>query len=74
MATLTLSNQAAAKSAVEPALAQLDSLLESRRAVWERLPPEKRKGWIDKGLDPVITLAWAHYRYLKSFFKEVDRE
>jgi hypothetical protein len=48
--------------------------MELRKEVWDRLPVAKKKAWIASGKDPIMSLAWQVYRYLRDnfFMQEVD--
>ena len=71
MARLTLSNQLTEKADIAPKLVKLRGLLESRKAVWAKLPPESRRKWLDSGKDPILEQAWEMYVYLRdNFFQE----
>ena len=64
MADLTLSNQATEKALIESKTNDLRSLMESRKEVWQRLPEESKKKWLDSGKDPVLMLAYDTWKYL----------
>jgi len=73
MAILSLTNQKTARDAIAPKIANLQSAMETRKEVWQRLPIEKKKAWIKSGKDPIMMLAWSIYRYLdRNFFGEVE--
>jgi len=73
MAILSLTNQKTARDTIAPKIANLQSAMETRKEVWQRLPIEKKKKWIKSGKDPIMTLAWSIYRYLdQNFFGEVE--
>jgi hypothetical protein len=42
--------------------------LESRRAVYEKLPPEKQQAWRENEADPLLNGAWKHFLALAEFF------
>lgn len=75
MADLNLTGQSILAGPIQTRVNQLKTAMDSRIAVWNRLPVEKKKAWITSGKDPIMTLAWQIYRYLRdSFFgQEVDQ-
>jgi hypothetical protein len=74
MAELNLTGQATISSAVQTRVNQLKTEMDKRKSVWNRLPVEKKRAWITSGRDPIMTLAWQIYRYLRDNFfgQEVD--
>lgn len=68
MTTLNLSNQAVAATAIKNRTDDLKALMDARLAVWKKLPDAKKKAWITSGKDPVMTLAWGSYKYLRDNF------
>jgi hypothetical protein len=49
--------------------------MDLRKEIWDRLPLAKKKAWITSGKDPLMTLAWKIFRYLRDNFfgDEVER-
>jgi|GEM_PF-6815165 len=75
MTTLNLTNQETAKDQIQPYINALKTRMDERKEVWARLPREKRVRWIKSGKDPIMTLAWQIYKYLRDNFfdfEEVD--
>ena len=74
MATLNLTDQATLASAVQTRINQFRNAMELRKEVWMRLSKEKKVAWIKSGKDPIMTLAWQIYRYLRDNFfdQEID--
>lgn len=73
MTTLNLSNQTTIKNLIAPKVQDLKTEMEKRKAIWNKLPVEKKKKWITSDKDPIMTLAWNAYVYLRDgFFKEAD--
>lgn len=71
MADLNLSGQQAERDQIAPKIQQLKDRLNERKVIWDKLSDEKKKLWIQSGKDPVMTLAWQAYRYLRdNFFSE----
>lgn len=66
MADLVLTGQATVATAIKAKTADLESALNARREVWDRMPIEKKRAWIAK--DPVLTLAWDEFVFLHKFF------
>lgn len=75
MPQLNLSGQETECIGLRPKVVKLKQLLDARKEVWDRIPTAKKKLWITSGKDPVMTLAWDVYRYLRdNFFEEADSE
>lgn len=71
MADLKLNNQQQQRDQIAPFIQQLKARLNERKVVWDKLSDAKKKRWIRSGKDPVMTLAWQVYRYLRdNFFSE----
>lgn len=71
---LNLTGQATSAGQIQTRVTQLRNAMELRKEVWSRLPVAKKKAWIASGKDPIMTLAWQVYRYLRDnfFTQEVD--
>ena len=73
MADLNLTGQTTLASAIQTRITQLRNAMEQRKEIWDRLPDAKKKAWITSGKDPIMTLAWKIYRYLRdNFFQRED--
>ncbi len=74
MATLNLTGQATSAGQIQTRINQLKTAMDLRLEIWNRLPVGKKKAWITSGKDPIMTLAWQVYRYLRDNFfgQEVD--
>ena len=74
MSDLNLTGQATLAGQVQTRIVQLRNAMDLRKPIWDRLPLAKKKAWITSGKDPIMTLAWNIYRYLRdNFFRqEVD--
>ena len=74
MADLVLTGQATSAGQIQTRITQLRNSMDLRKEIWDRLPVEKKKKWITSGKDPIMTLAWQVYRYLRDNFfgQEVD--
>lgn len=71
MADLTLTSQSIASSAIKSRTDDLKTLMDARLDVWRRIPDAKKLAWVKSGKDPVMTLAWNVYKYLRdNFFGE----
>lgn len=58
-----------------PKLNRMQKLMDQRLPIWQKLPRSKKVKWIKSGKDPVMTLAWTIYKYLRNnFFGEVDND
>jgi len=72
MADLNLINQQIYTDQIQPKIQQLKTQMDLRIPIWQKISPEKRKAWILSGKDPLMTLAWNIYNYLKNnFFGDV---
>jgi hypothetical protein len=72
MADLNLTGQETLSGPIRTRVAQLKTAMDARLTIWQRLPDAKKKAWIVSGKDPIMTLAWDIYKYLKNNF--FDRE
>jgi hypothetical protein len=68
MATLDLSNQANNAGQIESKIQTLKGLMDLRKPIWDRLSYQKRKQWVLSGQDPIMTLAWQTFKYLRNNF------
>ena len=75
MTDLNLSNQQTAVNTIKPYITALKDRMDNRKPVWDKLSDEKKIKWVKSGKDPIMTLAWNVYRYLRdNFFNQgVDR-
>lgn len=72
MADLNLSGQSTLAAAIQTRVAQLKTAMDDRLPVWQKLSDEKKKKWVTSGKDPIMTLAWNIYKYLRdNFFERV---
>lgn len=74
MADLNLNNQQQERDQIAPKIQQLKDRLNERKAIWDKLSDDKKKLWIQSGKDPVMTLAWQVYRYLRNNFFEEEMD
>lgn len=74
MADLNLTGQATIAGQVQTRINQLKAEMDKRKSIWDRMSTAKKKAWITSGKDPIMTLAWTVYRYLRNNFfgQEVD--
>jgi hypothetical protein len=74
MATLNLAGQATLAGPIQTRINQLKTAMDARKVVWNKLPLHKKKAWITSDKDPIMTLSWLIYRYLRDnfFSQEVD--
>ena len=68
MAKLILKNQATIATMIATKVNNLKAVMNSRKAIWDKIPSEKKAKWIKSGKDPIMTLAWNLYQYLDGFF------
>lgn len=70
---MNLTNQSNYASQIQSKIQTLKEQMDLRLPIWNRLSYEKKKTWILNGNDPLMTLAWNIYKYLRdNFFGEVD--
>lgn len=72
MTELNLTGQATAAGQIQTRITQLRGLMDQRLPVWNKLPLAKKKAWVKSGKDPIMTLAWAIYKYLRDNFFTTD--
>ena len=74
MADLNLTGQSVSASQIQTRIVQMRDSMDLRKEIWDKRPYEKKKQWITSGKDPMMTLAWNIYRYLRDNFfdQEVD--
>ncbi len=74
MVNLNLNGQQSHRNNIAPHIQTLKDRLNERKVIWDKLSDEKKKLWITSGKDPIITLAWQSYKFLRDnfFSKEVD--
>ena len=73
MTTLNLTNQTNIAGQVSSKIQTMKTEMDLRIPVWQKLPTAKKKLWVTSGKDPLMTLAWNTYKYLRdNFFVEVD--
>lgn len=70
---LNLSGQELEKQNIQPKLIMLKQLMGLRKLIWNKVSNDKKNNWITSGNDPIMSLAWNVYKYLKdNFFGEID--
>ena len=75
MTTLNLTNQQTAVTAMAPYITGLKDRMEQRKVIWDKLPIEKKKQWVKSGKDPIMTLAYNTFKYLRDgFFSDTGVE
>lgn len=72
MAELNLTGQAVSAGQIQTRINQLKDAMNLRLPVWQKLSVEKKQAWIVSGKDPIMTLAWQVYRYLRDNFFGVE--
>lgn len=71
MTILNLSGQGLERDDIAPKLQKLKNWMDQRKPIWDKLTPEQRKAWVDSDKDPVMSLAWDIFKYLRdNFFGE----
>lgn len=69
MATYNITNQQI--TTLQARIDDAKVFLESRRALWNALSPEKKRQWAENCPDPVISRMIALYKFLRSIFGEI---
>lgn len=73
MTILDLTGQTTAKNLIAPKLLALKTELDKRLPVWQRISIEKKKKWVLSDKDPIMSIAWDVYKYLRNnFFGDVN--
>lgn len=70
MSNLNLTGQSTLAGQIQTRVNQLKTAMDERLVVWNRLPDDKKKKWVKSGKDPIMTLAWEIYKYLRNNFFE----
>jgi len=70
MTTINLSGQELERQDIQPKLIKLKQLMDQRKVIWDKIPDGKRKKWVTLDKDPIMSLAWDVYKYLKDNFFE----
>jgi len=75
MADLNLTGQSTIAGQVQTRINTLKTEMDKRKEIWARLPEAKKRAWITSGKDPIMSLSWQIYRYLRDnfFTQEVDQ-
>jgi len=68
MTDLNLTGQSTSAGQIQTRINQLKTAMDLRLAVWNKLSDEKKKKWVTSGKDPIMTLAWNVYKYLRDNF------
>jgi len=72
MAILNLSDQTTLRNTIAPKIQFLKTAMNARKVIWDKLSPEKKKKWVTSGKDPIMSLAWSVYRYLRDNFFDAE--
>ena len=72
MAILDLMNQTVARNEIFPKLQDMESLMDGRKVIWEKLSIEQKKSWLLSREDPIMNIAWDNYKYLDGFFEDIE--
>ena len=68
MADLNLTGQGTLASQVQTRINSMKQSMDLRKPIWDRLTDEKKRAWVRSGKDPLMSLAWDTYRYLRDNF------
>jgi hypothetical protein len=72
MTILNLTSQSVEYTDIAPKLNKLKTLMDARKAIWDKLPDEKKLKWVKSDKDPIMALAVTVYKYLdKNFFGDL---
>lgn len=72
MAILNLTNQGIVCNEIFPKLQDMESLMDERKVMWEKLSIEQKKSWLLSRKDPIMSIAWGNYKYLDGFFEDIE--
>lgn len=73
MTTFNLTGQKTAANKYQTQLEAIKVELLKRKTVWDRMPIEKKRAWIKGGSDPLFTLGFETYEFLRlNFFGAED--
>ena len=68
MAILNLTDQQTAYNLIAPKSQQLKNAMDLRKPIWDKIPIAKKIAWIQSDKDPIMSLAWSVYKYLRNNF------
>ena len=68
MADLNLTGQGTSAGQIQTRVTQLRNAMELRKPFWDRMSIEKKRAWVASGKDPIMSLAWDVFKYLKNNF------
>jgi hypothetical protein len=70
MADLNLTGQSVKANQIGVRLLDLKGAMDARKVIWDKLPLEKRKQWVQNAatVDPIMDIAWDIFKYLKRNF------
>lgn len=68
MATLNLTGQSVEYADIAPKLLKLKNLMDQRKEIWNKISTEKKKLWVTSDKDPIMSVAWDVYKYLRNNF------
>lgn len=72
--SLVLTGQQAARTQIAPKLMQLKELLDARLPLWNKLTALQKKRTVVNNRDPIISVAWDVFKYLRVFFAGADND
>ena len=67
---LNLNNQQQAVDQIQPYINAFKDRMDLRKAVWDKLDNTHRKAWVLSDKDPIMSLAFDIWKYLKNNFYE----
>ena len=67
---INLTGQQTETDKIQPYIDKLELLLTQREPVWNKLTDKEKKKWLQSNKDPILTMAYEHYLFLKEFFRE----
>lgn len=65
---LDIKNQEQTKDKIKTEIDNLISSLEKRGEIWDKIPIDKKKIWINSNKDPIMSMSWDLYKKLNKYF------
>jgi hypothetical protein len=62
---LNLTDQAAIAAQIQTRLAVLQDRIAERLPIWNKLSDKQKRAWVKSGKDPIMSLAWTTFKYLR---------
>ena len=68
---LKLKDQQKEADKIQPYIDDAEALMVLRKDMWDSLSTENRKKWLDSGGDPILSMEYNHYNFLKGYFGDL---